>query len=672
MSKQKSMKYQIIKIIIITYIITSLASFSLIYFTLDNKIEELGTRFSVQYLLKEKNRITTPIEREIVLAQKLADTPTIKKWAQNEDDESLKKRAIAELESYRKHFRDKSYFFIIDESANYYFNNKQDEFENNQYRYSLDKANEKDKWYFTTMKKVDDYTLNVNYDRALNTTKLWIDAIVYSNQGKKIGMAGTGLTLDRFLDNFLKSDSSYITPIMFDKNGFVQAYKDEEYIKLSAITASLSKKENKTIFDLLNTEEEKKIKDKMDKLKVQSNQVGTVDLEVNGNKRIAALSFIPSLDWYIMIFLDTSEIFSIWDFAPTILILVTSLLLLVVAIVYFINRIVINPINRLTGYTEVIADGNYSKSIDIDSKNEIGKLAESFNKMRRTIRKHTNNLENMVKKRTEELTKTNQALTEKNNKIMDNINYAQYIQQSILPKINDYDKYFKDHFIIWKPRDVVGGDFYWMKEIDDTLLIAVVDCTGHGVPGALMTMTANAALNRVVDTEDIKNPSRILNKLNIVLKEALHKDNENRNIKRDDGLDISLCSVDKKANKLFFAGAKMSLYYTEDDKIVHLKGDRQSIGYQRSKEDFEFTNHEIKLKDRNFYITTDGYLDQNGGSEDKRYGRKRFIKLLKNNQEKDLSAQGKIYKKELQQFMVNYEQRDDITLLGFQIKSPEQ
>ena len=207
MKEKKSMKSQIIKIVIITYIITSIAAFSLIYITLDNKIEDLGTKFSIQYLLKEKNRITTPIEREIVLAQKLVDTPTIKKWAQNESDNSLKKMAIAELESYRKHFQDNSYFFVIDSSANYYFNNKENEFAGNQYRYTLDRENEKDQWYFTTMEEVEDYILNVNYDRVLNTTKLWINAIIFNEKGKKIGMAGTGLTLDRFLNNFLKPDN---------------------------------------------------------------------------------------------------------------------------------------------------------------------------------------------------------------------------------------------------------------------------------------------------------------------------------------------------------------------------------------------------------------------------------------------------------------------------------
>ncbi len=669
MENKNSMKSQITKIVIITYIITSLVSFSLIYITLNNKVEDLGTKFSIQYLLKEKNRITTPIEREIALAQKLADTPTIKKWTQNEYDKELKMRAIEELESYRKHFRDNSYFFIIDSSANYYFNNKSNEFEDNQLRYTLDKNNEKDEWYFATMKEVDDYTLNVNYDRELNTTKIWIDAIVYNAKGEKTGMAGTGLTLDKFLNDFLKPDSNFITPIMFDQNGFVQAYKNEEYIKLSAITASLSEEKNKTIFDLLNNEDQNKIKNVMSSLQNEKKEVGTTKINLNNESRLAAISFIPTLNWYIMILLDSSEIFNIWDFTPTIITLITSMLLLVIVIVYFINKIVINPINQLTGFTEEIAAGNYEKNISIDSENEIGRLAGSFNKMTSTVRKHTNNLEQLVEDRTEKLTKTNKELSKKNKKIMDNINYAKYIQHSILPDVNKYDDYLEEQFIYWSPRDLVGGDFYWIKEIENRLLIAVIDCTGHGVPGSLMTMTTNAVLNRIVDKNSIHDPAILLNKLNIVLKETLHKNNDKK-IKRDDGLDISLCSINKQESKLVYAGAKMSLYYTSDDQIKRISGDKQSIGYQYSKEDYEFTTHEIDIKNRNFYITTDGYLDQHGGEKDKRYNRKRFIKLLEENMHKDLKTQGEIYIDEIEEYMGTNEQRDDITVIGFKIKPP--
>lgn len=662
MSKNyKSLRPQLLRIIIIIYLITCIAALTLIYYTLNNKIENMGTKFSTQYLLKEKNRISNPIKREITLAQKMVDTPILKKWAQNENNEQLKKMAMAELESYRQHFQDKCYFLIVDKSHHYYFNNI--------YKYTLDKNNEKDKWYFTTIKDIDKYVLNVNVDRKLNTTKLWIDAIMYNKNDEKIGMAGTGLTLDRFLENFLKSNNSYITPILFDKNGFIQAYKNADYIKMSAISANFSGEENKTIFEFLNTKDKQKFKKTMQKLRQNSKKVHTFNLNINNNKRIAALTFIPSLNWYTMILLDSSEIFSIWDFAPTIAILIISLLITVLGIVYFINKIIINPVNKLTNFTEVIAERNYSKKINLNLKNELGHLANSFNEMASTINKHTNHLEELVTQRTTKLTETNKKLEAKNKKIMDNITYAKYIQQSILPAKKRFNKCFTDHFVIWKPRDTVGGDFYWLKNIDNHLLIAVVDCTGHGVPGALMTMTANAVLNRIIDTEHTKNPAHFMEEFNKILKETLHQNNNDP--QKDDGLDISFCSLNKESGKMVFAGAKMSLYFSENNNIVRIKGDRQSIGYQRSKVDYKFTNHEIDTGDKTFYITTDGFLDQHGGKDNKRFGRKSFINLLENNTDKNLKQQKKIYEEKIQDYMGKEEQRDDITLLGFKFTSPE-
>ncbi|MGM0496180.1 MAG: hypothetical protein ACQERX_05915, partial [Bacillota bacterium] len=347
MFKHNSLKPQLLKIIIVIYLLTSVTALVLIYYTLNDKINDLGTRFATEYLLKEKSRITSPIKKEIAITEKMVDTPILQKWAQNEDDKRLKERGIRELESYRRHFQDESYFFIIDESKNYYFNNQKNEFAGEQYRYTLSKDNKKDQWYFETMNNVDDFYLNVNVDRELNVTKLWINAIMHNQEGEKIGMGGTGLTLNKFLDNFLESNNSYITPILFDQRGFIQAYEDEDYIKLSAISSGFEEGEEKTIFKLLANKEQE-MKNIMSQLKEDSQEIHTLNLNLKGDKRIAAVTHIPAMDWYIMTLLDTSEIISIWDFMFTIAVLIISLLLIVVGIVYFLNRIVINPIDKLT------------------------------------------------------------------------------------------------------------------------------------------------------------------------------------------------------------------------------------------------------------------------------------------------------------------------------------
>ena len=664
----KSLKSRFLQVIVVVFVITIVLSLSLIYYTLNQKVNTLSTKFARQYALKEKSRITAPIKREIALVQKMVETPILRKWAQNEDNKQLKKNALRELESYRDNFQAQNYFFIIDKSLNYYFNNKKNEYKNNQLRYTLDKNNEKDQWYFASMKKVDDYLFNMNYDRELQKTKLWIDAIMYNSENEKIGMAGTGISMDSFIQDFLKSNSSFITPLLFDKKGYIRAYQDTNLIQMSTIDKEekASESSKKSVYKLLQQKDRDRLRSMVDRLTNNSEEVATIKFKMNNDERIAAVTYVSSMNWYMMSIVDTSEIFSMWDFVPTIAVLVISLIVVLVVITLFINNSILNPIKSLTSFTEEIAEGNYGKKIDMDYENEFGTLADSFNEMTETIKKHTNHLEEMVDQRTKELRQSNQELSAKNKKIMDNINYAQHIQEAILPARGKIDEWLKEYFIIWQPRDLVGGDFYWIREIEDKILIAVIDCTGHGVPGALMTMTADAILNRIVDIDRIKDPAKVLKELNIGIKETLHKNNNDP--KKDDGLDMGLCSVDKNKKQILFAGAKISLYYNDEDGIVRIKGDRESIGYQRSKKEYEYTNHEIDTKEnRNFYMTSDGYLDQNGEEENKRFGRKRFIKTLEEIYDMNLDQQKNQLIKELKKHAGSEEQRDDITVLGFRI-----
>ncbi len=406
----KSLKTRFLQVVISISIVAIILSVAFIYYTLSNKVNELSKKFAVQYALKEKSRITSPIKKEIALVQNLADSPILRKWAQNENNTDLKAKALAELESYRKNFQDSSYFFIIDESKNYYFNNSKNEYLNNQYQYTLDEENEDDKWYFATMEQVDDYYINMNYDRALKTTKLWIDAIIYNKEDKKIGMLGTGFSLDRFIQDFLKSDSKFVTPLLFDSKGYIRAYQDTNLIELCTINKEVSKTDEKTIFKLLQGKDADKLQSMMNDLSNNSNKVSTVKFEMQNDNRIAAVTYIQSMNWFIMTLLDNSKILNMWDFLPTIAVLIVSLFVIAGAIIFFINRFILKPISHLTEFTKVIADGNYDKKISMDFDNEFGTLADSFNKMANTINEHINHLEKLVEQRTEELEERNKEL----------------------------------------------------------------------------------------------------------------------------------------------------------------------------------------------------------------------------------------------------------------------
>jgi serine phosphatase RsbU (regulator of sigma subunit) len=229
-----------------------------------------------------------------------------------------------------------------------------------------------------------------------------------------------------------------------------------------------------------------------------------------------------------------------------------------------------------------------------------------------------------------------------------------------------------DYFVVWQPKDKVGGDYYWIHRCGRGTLVAVIDCTGHGVPGALMTVIAHAALRQIISTIDISrlNPALILQELNGLVKASLTPPENIRHA--NEGMDVSICLIETHKNLVTFAAAKQDLYYTQGDDVRLIKGNRQSIGYHQSKYLFSYTNHKIDLNSQptSFYLTTDGWLDQ--GSEKPPhfpYGKKRFMKSIKDHSHLPMAKQKTAFLSDMEQWQSAEEAYDDITLLGFSVFS---
>jgi serine phosphatase RsbU (regulator of sigma subunit)/Tfp pilus assembly protein PilF len=262
-----------------------------------------------------------------------------------------------------------------------------------------------------------------------------------------------------------------------------------------------------------------------------------------------------------------------------------------------------------------------------------------------------------------------QNIEEKNKDITDSINYAKQIQQAILPFKERFEKYFnQNYFILFQPRDIVSGDFYWSTEKDNLFFVAVVDCTGHGVPGAFMSMVASAALSNIVNEKNITYPGNILTTLHKDIRKALNQENGTNR----DGMDLSLCAIDFSANKLFFAGANNSLLLIKQNAISpnleEIKGNNFSIGGMQLEKERIFDTHEINLeKGFAFYLTTDGFADQFGGPKGKKFKSKKLKELLLTAQYNTLAEQKNIIYKEFIDWKGDLEQVDDICILGFKI-----
>ncbi|MDX2306545.1 MAG: AAA family ATPase [Microscillaceae bacterium] len=297
------------------------------------------------------------------------------------------------------------------------------------------------------------------------------------------------------------------------------------------------------------------------------------------------------------------------------------------------------------------------------------------------------NLEEKVKERTTEVVKVKEMIEKKNLDITSSINYAKRIQNASLPQLYRIQAILPKSFIFFKPRDIVSGDFYWCSRIEpqpiyeelseggqfkkvlkgydtEKFVITAVDCTGHGVPGAFMSMIGNDLLNGIVELKGVSDPAKILKELHIGVTNALNQQETDNK----DGMDIALCVIDYGRAKVEFAGAKNPLVYIQNNELFYIKGDKLPVGGAQRSGGRTFTKHTISLNaPTSFYIFSDGYQDQFGGEHGRKFMLKRFKQMLLEIHEKPMEEQKEIIEKAFYNWMGDSKQIDDVLVIGFRI-----
>jgi len=267
-----------------------------------------------------------------------------------------------------------------------------------------------------------------------------------------------------------------------------------------------------------------------------------------------------------------------------------------------------------------------------------------------------------IEQQNEEIRTKNDQIETKNKKITESINYAQRIQKAILPDHAAIKALLPNSFVYYRPYQIVSGDFYWFGVVGKKIVYAAVDCTGHGVPGAFMSMIGSALLNEIVKQKQITESHLILNHLHIGIRDSLRQE-ETHN---QDGMDMAIVVVDTENYQMDFSGAKNPLIYIQDGELHLLKGDRYPIGDVINKSERDFTKHTIKLdKSTVCYMFSDGYQDQFGGPQKRKFMGKRLRQMLLDNHQLDFAQQKEIYEKTLLEWIADTGQIDDVLLIGF-------
>lgn len=350
-------------------------------------------------------RLLQSLEREIGLARQMADSTALINWAVDPGNQALEDNAICEMESFRANFRDNSYFVALRESGRYYFNNEKNEFAGKQFRYILTPEKPDDAWFYQLIEEGRDFHLNVNPDTELGVTKLWIDVLMRDSAKQIVGMVGTGLNLDAFLQDIVDIDQEGITTLFVDYNGAIQLYRDRNYIDFASV---IKPEGQKNTVDLLfdAPEDKQKILGMLQLLKKSSGKAGHVEsgfVTVDGREHLAGVAFLPAIGWFEITLLDLNTLLPKSYLWPLVAVFIASLLITLIVFHLIIQSRIVKPIVGLEKAVEKVRSGSFTLPRLDKPDNEIGRLVDHFEKMTESLRDSTRELENKVTQRTDEL-----------------------------------------------------------------------------------------------------------------------------------------------------------------------------------------------------------------------------------------------------------------------------
>lgn len=339
----------------------------------------------------------------------------------------------------------------------------------------------------------------------------------------------------------------------------------------------------------------------------------------------------------------------------------------------FALNVLIGSSKKTSQFADKVGHGEFDHQFTPLSEHDIlgNSLIVMRDQLKRQIQELKENeefLEQKVEERTREVVAQKEVIEKKNKDITSSINYAQRIQKAILPPKKQVINSFNDSFVHFYPRDIVSGDFYWHLDIEGRTIIAAIDCTGHGVPGAFMSLIGETYLRQIVEGQKIYEPDLILNKLHINIRKALKQEGKEE---IQDGMDMALCTIDHEKQLLEFAGAKNPLVFIQDDELKVIKGDKFPIGgtqFKKETSERRFTKHVIDIsKPTTFYIFSDGYADQFGGERKRKFMQGRLNKAFHKIYKENCKMQDSLLYGLFAKWKGDEKQLDDILIIGCKI-----
>lgn len=370
----------------------------------ENIVDDWGRRIVEIQVRYDSARLQRPLQREIALAFQMAESNALRQWVLASEDPALTEAALAEMESFRRNFRDQNFFVALVDSGAYYFNDRAEQYSGDELRYHLDPDKPDDAWFYRLVEEGRPFHLNVNPDAELGITQLWIDVLMIED-GRILGMVGTGLELDSFLREIVDIGQAGITTMFVDLNGAIQLYRDQSYIDFASIVRPEGQKNT---VDLLldKSADRERIASMMRELRDRSDEEGLVLSEfvsVEGKRQLAGIAFLPEIGWYEVTFIDLAEFMPLAHFLPVGLVFLVTLVLAFALFYLVLQRLILGPLARLESSMHAVRDGRIPSTDLPVGHGEVSRLIAHFRQMAESIRSHTEDLESKVRERTEAL-----------------------------------------------------------------------------------------------------------------------------------------------------------------------------------------------------------------------------------------------------------------------------
>ncbi|MFY0686824.1 MAG: SpoIIE family protein phosphatase [Cyclobacteriaceae bacterium] len=359
----------------------------------------------------------------------------------------------------------------------------------------------------------------------------------------------------------------------------------------------------------------------------------------------------------------------IWVIIPVLLV---SIVLALIAAHNFVK-----PIARLSEVASEMGKGNFELDIKVSSKNEVGILAAELQRASETLNSRIEDQRDLNRKLEEqknEISIQKEQIEESNQQMKDSISYARRIQGSLLPDISGLQRFSKDAMVYYKPKDIVSGDFYWFERVrkgrNDYLIIACADCTGHGVPGAIMSIMGSNQLTNIVYYQNYLEPKKIIARLDKAIKFELYREEDKDKVKKD-GMEIGVCVISLDDLSMEFAGVGIPLYLVRENNLEIVKAVKAMAGGMTGEErdiENQLSAEKIQLSvGDKIYMASDGFQDQFGGKQDKKFMVKKFRDLLLDTSKESMTDQAKKIEEEYEAWKQDTPQTDDVCVIGVEI-----